>query len=177
MTEILNSGTISGLLARWHALPLSLAEAQALLDRCHLALQDLSLPEMQRWWLGCQIMKAHFFFGRPCALEFEYLRGRAISQETEALLELLYGQLLLSRKCLPAMDHLQRGFALAANSLLARDYFRVLQRHRQLEDLVLGQTPATPATLAALLVESQVIRRLSGGATAAVRGAHDDTLG
>ncbi len=95
----------------------------------------------------------------------------------QALLELVYGQLLISRRLNPARWHLERGFALAARVLGSADYFTLVRRHERLGWLPLGDTPAAPATLQALLNEAGVIAQLAESQRTLHAQTHCDTVG
>jgi hypothetical protein len=92
--------------------------------------------------------------------DYRQLRATVHAAHDMALLELVYGQLLISRKLQPATTYLERGFMRAARYLDSSDYLRLLRRHELLGYLVLGDTPADPQPLDALLSEAAVIRRL-----------------
>lgn len=94
-----------------------------------------------------------------------------------ALLELVYGQLLISRKLRPAIKHLEQGFLRAARYLESGDYLRLLRRHDLLGNLVLTGTPADPQPLDALLSEAAVIRRLREHTGRRIQDTHHDTVG
>jgi hypothetical protein len=93
------------------------------------------------------------------------------------LLELVYGQLLISRKLQPATIHLEQGFMRAACYLDSGDYLRLLRRHELLGYLVLTDTPADPQPLDALLSEAAVIRRLRENTGRRNENDHHDTVG
>ncbi len=96
----------------------------------------------------------------------------------QALLELVYGQLLASRKLAGAAGHLERGFALAAPWLSTREYFDLVRRHERLSSLRLSDGPAPAQGLQALLTEAAVTRRLRHQPRRAVAAArHGDTVG
>lgn len=162
------------LLADWHAAPLDTAAATALLGRARQRRQrgqrsrrcrTCLLQEMiARYWLGEEI-------GALYQLAAPRLQGSAHGR---ALLEIITGQLLLSRRLTVARAHLDRGFHLASRLFTPADYLMVLNRHQQLARLPLGDTPLPAATLAQLLTTAQVIERLEGG-TARPRGKHDPT--
>lgn len=94
-----------------------------------------------------------------------------------ALLELVYGQLLISRKLQTATAHLESGFLQAARYLDSADYFRLVRRHELLGYLVLSENPAGPQPLDALLSEAAVIRRLRANDRRHYVNAHHDTVG
>jgi hypothetical protein len=117
--------------------------------------------------------------GTPAASQAVYIEllCAATSMHERALLELVYGQWLTSRKLLPAMRHLASGFRLAAPLLASEDYFRLLRRHDQLACLVLSTRAASPQDLVALLTEAAVTDRLQRGIRTTFDHSHRDTLG
>jgi hypothetical protein len=108
---------------------------------------------------------------------YRELRSGVRDQRAAALLELVVGQLLVSRKQQPATFHLVRGFRKAARYLDTRAYFRLVHRHELLDCLVLSAAPGTVQPLASLLAEAGVIRRLRQHAGRRHAFAHRDTLG
>ncbi len=90
------------------------------------------------------------------------VRAGGRNRRARALAELVYGQLLLSRKLTGAFDHLGAGFSLAGPMMMAEDYLNVRRRHALLRRLELASTPASPHSLDALLVEAAVIVKLEG---------------
>jgi hypothetical protein len=109
----------------------------------------------------------------PC---YAALAG-ARSRRERALLELVQGQLLASRKLYPAGLHLAHGFALAAPWLAAAEYFELLRRHQMLAGLRLTESPAPAQVLAELLSEAKVSRRLRDGERPCRTDRHRDTVG
>lgn len=76
-----------------------------------------------------------------------------------ALLHLIYGQLLASRRRPDAASHLDEGFRLATHLLHPEDYFALLNRHRLLA--ALPEAPlGEPLPLRALLESAAVKQRL-----------------
>ena len=121
-------------------------------------------------------MVARFWLGRPVAQDHGSLRETATEVRDRALADLVYGQLLMSRKRPDGREWLARGFAAAAPLLAPRAYFEVLRRHELLDCLVPGE--GGPArSLDALLAEAAVIRRLRGDPRARARSDHHDTVG
>jgi hypothetical protein len=108
---------------------------------------------------------------------YRHLLASVHDARDSALLELVYGQLLISCKLQPAMVHLERGFLRAAGYLGSADYFRLVRRHELLGYLVLGENPAGPQPLDALLSEAAVIRRLRANDGRLFGKAHHDTVG
>ncbi|RRQ21928.1 hypothetical protein [Thiohalobacter thiocyanaticus] len=164
-------------LADWYALPLPEPAARALLaqarQRRQSALKRGEAVLVQRlieliagWWCGQDLDMHHASLSAECRERHE-----------QALLELVTGQLLISRRLAAARPHLQQGFALAAPLLPAQDYFTVMKRHGLLEYLPLGPSASAPLTLDELLTEAAVIRRLQGGRPGGGRADPADTLG
>ena len=112
--------------------------------------------------------------GVPCNRMLPDASG---NRRDQALLELVRGQLLMTRKLQPANRHLQRGFELAAPWLGTTGYFELLRRHELLACLRLADTPSPPQGLAALQAEAAVVRRLRGEPRCRSAGTHCDTLG
>ncbi len=156
-------------LGEWYAVPLDPA-AREVLARCVATSDSL----VQRF--GGLI--SAFWSGADPAMAYESLGGLLGEEGRErALLELVQGQLLMSRRLPGAMDHLDRGFRLAVPWLGARDYFRVLKRHELLRELPPAVSPQPPRDLDALLTEARVIRRLRRGRPQPPSFSRRDTLG
>jgi hypothetical protein len=161
-------------LALWHADPLDAEAARALLAaaehgrwrgnrrrRCRICLlQEL----IARHWLGEEIG----------ALYRQVAPRLSRSAHGHALLELITGQLLLSRRLHGAQQHLDHGFHLASRLFTPADYLAVLNRHQQLARLPLSATALPAASLAELLTTAKVVERMEGGASRP-RGKHDPT--
>jgi hypothetical protein len=124
---------------------------------------------LAQYWLGHSIHDAYLMLQPAVARS---TRGRA-------LLELLYGQLLLSRRLAAGMAHLEQGFRLAANLFAAGDYLQVMNRHNLLRQLPLSDTPTEAETLEALLTSARVIERMRqpDGTRQAYRHNPKDTYG
>jgi len=124
-------------------------------------------------------MIARFWRGEPIDTNHQTLTKTADSRYEQALVELIYGQLLLSRKLNGTMAHLEAGFAEAAPLLGAAEYFTVWRRHGLLVYLPLFDTARPPHHLDDLLTEATVIRRLRGASATRppYRLCHGDTVG
>jgi hypothetical protein len=121
---------------------------------------------------------ARFWLGRPVQLYYQASRAMVADVPNRALLELVYGQLLMSRKLQGAMAHLDQGFGLAGPHLAPKDYFVVLRRHRFLSRLYLSAAGGQPRGLTDLLAEAAAIEALEGARVAASRGGDPtDTVG
>ncbi len=165
------------LLSAWYAAPLSRDKV----TRLQVAVQD----ELQtRLCNAASCFQLHVVrlvcrFQRQVDVELEYQQLLTAVQDAseQALLELVYGQLLASCKQTGAHQHLADGFALAAEYLSSADYFRLVRQHELLGWLALADAASAPQQLQSLLVEAAVIKQLQGDTGVAVGGAHLDTLG
>jgi hypothetical protein len=101
-----------------------------------------------------------FWLEAEVDLAYGSLAATAGNEYDRALLELVFGQLLISRKCRRALPHLQAGFRLAAGHLVPADYFRLVRRHELLVYIGLRDSPAPAQRLETLLAEAAVIERL-----------------
>jgi hypothetical protein len=110
-------------------------------------------------------------------LVYEKLLATVQDNFERALLELVYGQLLISRKRADAHQHLAGGFALAVGHLASADYFRLVRQHELLSYLPLSETPSVPQELESLLEEAAVIRLLRAAECRPYGLAHLDTVG
>lgn len=163
-------------LAGWYATPLAASRAAELLALSRQAIQralaDSASADLPRL---AQVI-AGFWLGHVVEHDYRSLAA-TLAPERRALLELIYGQLLISRKCAGALEHLRRGFALATPGLAPADYFALLRRHELLQALVLSPRGVAAQTLADLLNEARIVRRFAHGRGAPPGHSPDDTLG
>jgi hypothetical protein len=163
-------------LSDWYGEPLNAAAATCLHTRAQLALQA-------RLYANHGVFALHVlqfacdYWRRNGAPAYDTLLAAAGSRREQALLELVYGQLLIGRKLRVASMHLARGFELAAPWLASADYFELVRRHELLACLRLTDVPSLPQGLAALLAEAVVVRRLRNTNHRHSVGTHCDTLG
>jgi len=153
--------TVQTLLGRWYAEPLTATQAQQLLDKSTRRLEGRLRHGGNTLCCRLAQMQARFWLGKPIEeyyLSLHHLASR--SAHGLALLELVYGQLLISRRLGGAVMHLQRGFELARPLFAPGDYFQVLERHRLLRQLPLSDTPGPAESLQQLLTTARVIERL-----------------
>ena len=162
-------------LGGWYAEPLSGAQADELLRLAHEGLQSL-YARRRAAGTGCHLLQmiARHWCGATVEAEYRTQRATAGTARDEALVELVYGQLLMSRKLCGAMEHLTAGFARAANLFAPDEYFSVLKRHALLGYLLLSERPSAPQDLASLLTEAAVIKRLETRGAARHRSAATD---
>jgi hypothetical protein len=164
-------------LTGWYADPIAASAAQTLLVAAQRQLQSRLRHAEQRFPLHLLRMICHYWTRSDSLLEYQQLSALAGEDRERALQQLVYGQLLISRKRLAARQHLARGFSLAARYLDTPDYFLMVRRHELLACLPVSGMPAMPQDLHALLTEAAVIRRLQKGEHRAHMHMHHDTLG
>ncbi len=164
-------------LTGWYATPLSVRQAGLLYLQAQQAIQA-----QLRAGASCFQQKLLLQWccdtpGEKLQAGYHELLRAAGDRRERALLELVYGQWLASRKLLPAMHHLEQGLQLAAPLLASTDYFRLLRRHERLAGLAFSAAPCVPRGLPQLLKEAAVISRLRQGERRPVRYTHRDTVG
>jgi hypothetical protein len=164
-------------LTGWYADPIATAEARALLDRTQRRLRSLLSGGGRCFSQHMLRMICHHWLQSDSALDYQQLSALACDDSERALVELVYGQLLISRKRQPARQHLARGFSLAARHLGTVDYLLLLRRHDLLEYLPLSENPVVAQDLQSLLKEAAVISRLRGNERRVHKSSHRDTLG
>lgn len=166
-------------LSAWHAEPLTQAAAQALLNDVRISMRKNVIQNRQILALRLQEMIARFWLGYPIVMMYETLIAQTWNDNDRALIELVYGQLLMSKKLQGASVHLHKGFGLARKALGPEEYFLLMNRHNLLDFLVLSKTPATGQNLQTLLNEAGVIQRLQAGRGKSRPAATDneDTIG
>jgi hypothetical protein len=165
-------------LAAWYADPLPLGEARLLHE-----MAGRMRPACLRRGESCfrlevlQLVCRYWLEMDDAGLVYRQLASLARCDAEHALLELVYGQLLISRKLPAARRHLECGFSLGARWLNSADYFALVRRHEQLGWLPLMETPARPAPLRILLNEAAVIAQLAGSHRSTSVRSHYDTVG
>jgi hypothetical protein len=164
-------------LTGWYADPIAAPEVQVLLDRTMRRLRSRLCSGGRCFSLHVLSMICHHWLQCGSALDYQQLSALACDDSERALVELVYGQLLISGKRLPARQHLARGFSLAARLLDTVDYLLLLKRHDLLEYLPLSDDPVVAKGLWSLLKEAAVIRRLRGNERRVHQSPHRDTLG
>lgn len=164
-------------LALWYADPLSGEVAEVLHAAAQEALQTRLCAGTPCFQLHVLQFVCRFWLEAATEPEYDRLAIAAGDRAEQALLEIVYGQLLISRKYRHAAPHLERGFAQAVRYLESSDYFRLVRRHELLGHLCVSDTPSPPQGLAALLAEAAVTRQLQAGGGHHYRLTHLDTIG
>ena len=165
--------------AGWYATPLSADAAAALQAQARQARQHALAGQRDPFPAQLAELIAGFWLGRAIELDHRSLLATA-PHEYRGFVELVYGQLLASRKLTGASTYLQQGFraAVLLNRLAPADYLALLRRHELLRLLVLTEVGSPPRTLPDLLNEARIIRRLQpSSGRFAIRHRGDDTLG
>ena len=165
-------------LGDWFAEPMDHALAGTLLEKTRQAMQRSIVLGQPGYELRILELITAYWLDRPVENLFTSLSAISGNRYQRALLALVYGQLLMSRKQAGAMIHLDTGFRLASNMLEAQDYFKLMQRHDLLRRLPVSTGLAQPLGLAALLAEANVIQQICGtGVPEVIFGQSPDTLG
>ena len=163
----------------WYATPLSVDAAADLQAQARQARQRALAGQRDPFSAQLAELVAGYWLGRAIDLNYRSLSATA-PHEYRGLVELIYGQLLTSRKLTGAHAYLQQGFRMAArqNRLTPADYLALLRRHELLRALVLTDLGSPPCTLPDLLNEARIIRQLQPpGGRCSFRHRDDDTLG
>jgi hypothetical protein len=164
-------------LAAWYGEPLAAADAERLYAGTEKALVRRLCAGLPVFQLQVTQLLCHYWMDVSIQLEYRQLTALPAGKRDQALLEIVYGQLLLSRRRKPALQHLDYGFRLAAGYLEARDYFLLVRRHDLLRYLTLSDAGGAPQGLQSLLAEAAVIRQLQGTERHVSSMPHCDTLG
>jgi hypothetical protein len=165
-------------LAEWYATPMTQRHAELLREAARREIQRRLRNGTSGFQPGVLVMICHWWLRPDVQGMFEELQHVAASGYERALLHLVYGELLASRKLAAAREHLTTGFRYAAPLLGSAEYFRLLRRHEMLGMLALGSSHGAGCDLPELLAEAAVIERLQRGhRPAAGDSGHRDTVG
>lgn len=147
-------------LSLWYGDPLTKYQAEQLLQFSLEKRKQALFKGLDCFSYQIKEMIARFFLNRNIKIEYKTMVHSTQDEQQIALIELVFGQLLMSRKLNPALDHLKKGFSIAQKHLSSADYFGIVKRHELLERLKLGKEPSEPKALASLLVEASIIKQL-----------------
>lgn len=166
------------LLLSWFATPLTMAQAGQIRQQSEHHIQTsmgshvLRLPHIS-------LMCARFWLDDFESHDFELL-SHSLNQprRIQALLWLVYGQLLIATKQSSAFEYLETGLKLADGLMRPQDYFAVYNRHQALRSLRLSPHRTTGHTLEVLLKEAAVIDKLTfkGATEVTFKPSRFDTL-
>jgi hypothetical protein len=164
-------------LSGWYGDPLGEIEATALHASAQAALQQCLCGNREAFPLHVLQLACDFWCRADVATHYGSLAAAAVSRRDQALLELVYGQLLMARKMRSATGYLDRGFALAVPWLASAGYFELVRRHELLSCLCLSDRPAPAQGLTELLSEVAVVRRMRDRLRRKSTNEHRDTVG
>jgi hypothetical protein len=164
-------------LTTWYGEPPQVAEVVELQARTREALQLNLCQEHAAFNLHVLQLACDYWSRRDAGSSYENLAAVAVDRRDRALLELVYGQLLMGCKLRPAGEHLARGFRLAVPWLSSAGYFELVRRHERLDCLRLTDMPAPPQGLERLLAEAAVVRHIQQGRRGRGPNEHRDTVG
>ena len=164
-------------LAAWYGEPVAAADAEWLCAGTEKTLRSRLCAGLPAFQLHVLQLLGHFWMDVSIALEYKQLAASATGKRDRALLEIVYGQLLFSRRQWPALQHLDRGFRLASGYLEATDYFLLVRRHDLLRFIPMSEERVAPQGLQSLLAEAAVIRQLQCIARNTCSASHHDTVG
>ena len=122
-------------LGDWFAVPLCMDQAEHLLTEARQAMQRAYARGNAGYEMRILELIACYWLDRPVDHLYTSLSAALDEQHHQALLELVYGQLLMSRRQAAAMSHLDTGFKLAAGLLEPDVYFEMIRRHDMLRSL------------------------------------------
>ncbi len=98
------------ILGRWFAEPLEVETAERLFGEITIRMEKRLRHGGGTLCCRLQLMQAKFWQGVPISDDYEALQHLAsCTPHGRALLELVYGQLLLSRQLSGALEHLDKG--------------------------------------------------------------------
>ena len=175
LTRLLDRQAAS--LSGWYADPVSKDTARTLAGIAQSGLRSRLCEGGDCSRLQLLLLACHFWMGGSIGLDYEQLAASTGNGRERALLELVYGQLLISCKYRHALQHLARGFSLAVDHLGTSDYFCLVRQHELLAYLPVSSRPSAPLDLESLLTEARVIKRLQAGKGRRHENTHHDTVG
>jgi len=163
-------------LSAWYAQPLTVEDAKEKLEAIHLSRKQ---QESDLSSLRIEEVIARYWLGREVKGDVENYQASYQEEAHRALITMIYGQLLMSKKREGAMGYLDEGFRLATSHFLGAGYLEVMRRHDQLRHIVLTSRPVPGLSLNELLQEAGVIKKLKGKVShhRDIRADNTDTLG
>jgi len=176
---VLNEGLIPALpkaLSGWYADPLDPGEANKLLQHGEQTAQHAYRHGNNALYGELEQTLARYSQSQPIDSKLEALAATP-NLEARALVLLIHGQLLMSRRIEGAREYLEQGFELARDHFLAPDFFAVMKRHELLAELPLYPQARKAQSLISLLNEAGVILRLRGRRPPVIQRGPVDTMG
>jgi hypothetical protein len=148
-------------LAGWYADPLTPGQARELAGRIKARWQERD-SGCEPFTLELLMMIARWWQGEAIEAEARRLQRIYPSPALRGLVHEVFGQLLISRKLSGAGRMLDEALQQLSAELAPADYFSLLKRHQALSRLHLGNRPALPQPLQALLNEAAAIEAIEG---------------
>lgn len=146
------------ILSRWYAPVLSREQAETQLRRAQRDRRRALRYGRRGLAAYLRLMIARHALDIGTVADYRAARSAAGSnRRAQALVELIYGQLLISRRQIGAMAYLDRGFALARQRFAAPDYFLLRKRHGLLRRLPAVSGTRLPVSLRDLIAEALLI--------------------
>ncbi len=147
-------------LAKWYGYVQTQQQAQREMAHLNQRLRQKTLLGQRRFVLLVARMVLRFWCGEAIEGDFRELSTQARGlRRKQALLYLVYGQLLMSRRIEGATEALAEGFRQASPLLDPWDYWRVEKRHQLLKSLPLFDQPRPASDLHELLTEARVAQQ------------------
>lgn len=164
-------------LSGWYGNPMNAITADQLLSRARLQQQERLCAGAASFQLQLLETLCRDCLGSGPDNGFAALAALTGRRHERALLLLVRGQRLASRKAHGAMTYLTAGFREAAPVLESSDYFALVRQHELLEYLPWSDKPSMELALDELLTEAAVIKQLCSGRLATRACLHQDTVG
>lgn len=164
-------------LSAWYGNPMTAESAEHLLSRARMQQQERLRAGAASFQLQLLETLCHDWLGTGTDKGFAEPGALAGRRHERALLRLVRGQLLASRKACGATTYLTAGFREAAPLLESADYFALVRQHELLEYLPWSEKPSMALALDELLTEAAVIKQLRSGQTDMRACLHQDTVG
>ena len=164
-------------LSAWYGNPMTTETADQLLSLACIRQQERLRAGAASFQLQLLTALCHSWLGTGPDSGFAELETLATRRHERALLQLVRGQLLASRKACGAMAYLTAGFREAAPMLESADYFALVRQHELLGYLPWSEKPSMALALDELLAEAAVIKQLRSGQADMRACLHQDTVG
>lgn len=164
-------------LSAWYGNPMTAESAGQLLSLARIRQQERLRAGAASFQV--QLLKAlcHSWLGTGPDSGFAELEKLATRRHERALLQLVHGQVLASRKASGALACLAEGFHEAAPLLDTAGYFALVRQHELLGHLPYLDKATMAQTLDELLAEAAVIKQLRSGQPGMRACLHQDTVG
>ncbi len=151
---------VNSLLTKWYANPHNADEANRQTEIANIRLQQHYRRGVVCRLCQLQLIIASFWLGEEIKPQIERLLFQHQKHRRfKALINLVYGQLLMSQRIHDAHHYLDEGFKLASPLLTNSDYFKIHYQHQLLKLIPLEKSPLPAADLKTLVNMAEVISR------------------